>query len=107
MKRVVIGILGVKLDGGTAPARWTIWRPTVSLFQHEELLFDRLELLTEPQFHILRDQVSEDVRLVSPETTVKTHQLDFGKDPWDLARVYGALHDWARAYPFDPEREEY
>lgn len=107
MKRVVIGILGVKLDGGTAPARWEIWRPTVSIFQHEEQLFDRLELLTEPQFHILRDRVSADVRLVSPETSVNTHQLDFGKDPWDLARVYGALHDWARAYPFDPEREEY
>jgi transcriptional regulatory protein RtcR len=107
MKRVLIGILGVKLDSGTTPERWDRWRPTVSLFQHEELLFDRLELLTEPHFHVLRDQVVEDVRLVSPETEARTHELNFGKDPWDLERVYGALHDWARDYPFDPEREEY
>lgn len=107
MTRVLIGILGVKLDGGTTPERWDRWRPTVSLFQHEELLFDRLELLTERQFHVLRDQVAEDIRLASPETTVNTHDLNFGKDPWDLERVYGALHDWARDYPFDPEKEEY
>ena len=107
MERVLIGILGVKLDGGTLPERWDRWRPTVSLFQHEELLFDRLELLTERQFHALRDQIADDVRMVSPETEVRTHELNFGKDPWDLERVYGALHDWARDYPFDPEREEY
>ncbi|QJE99187.1 sigma 54-interacting transcriptional regulator [Luteolibacter luteus] len=105
--RVLIGILGVKLDGSTMPERWDRWRPTVSLFQHEELLFDRLELLTERQFHVLRDQVAKDIRMVSPETEVRTHELNFGKDPWDLERVYGALHDWARAYPFDLEREEY
>ena len=28
-------------------------------------------------------------------------------DPWDFEEVYGALHDFARAYPFDPEREDY
>ena len=107
MKRVAIGVLGVKLDGGMMPERWDRWRPTISLFQHEELLFDRFELLTEPQFHELRDQVTADVRLVSPETEFRTHEVNFGKDPWDLERVYAALHDWARAYPFDPEREEY
>ena len=107
MKRVAIGLLGTRLDGGTQPGRWDDWRPTVSLFQHEELLFDRFELLADPQFKILRDQVAGDIRLISPETEVRTHAMDVGKDPWDLERVYGALHDWARAYPFDPEREEY
>ena len=28
-------------------------------------------------------------------------------DPWDFEEVYGALHDFARGYPFDPEREDY
>jgi transcriptional regulatory protein RtcR len=107
MKRVVIGLLGTKLDTGTNPNRWESWRPSVSLFQHEELLFDRFELLGEAQFSRLHDRVAEDVRLVSPETEVRQHVVDFGRDPWDLATVYGALHDWARHYPFDPEREEY
>jgi transcriptional regulatory protein RtcR len=107
MKRVAIGLLGTRLDTGSLPGRWDDWRPTVSLFQHEELLFERFELLAEPHFPNLRDQVGADIRLVSPETELRHHEIDFGRDPWDLERVYGALHDWARAYPFDPEREEY
>lgn len=107
MKRVVIGLLGTKLDMGFNPNRWEGWRPSVSLFQHEELLFDRFEFLAERQFSHLHNRVAEDVRLVSPETDVRQHVVDFGNDPWDLATVYGALHEWARGYAFDPEREEY
>lgn len=107
MKRVVIGLLGTRLDGGTLPGRWEDWRPTVSLFQHQELLFDRFEFLAEDTHHVLREQVAADIALISPETTLAHHHIDFGHDAWDLERVYGALQDWARAYPFDPEREEY
>lgn len=107
MKRVVIGILGTKLDSGFDQQRWDFWRPTVSLFQHEELLFDRFELLAEPSFSKLSERVLEDVRQVSPETTASLHEIHFGRDAWDLEAVYGTLHDWARAYPFDPEHEEY
>jgi transcriptional regulatory protein RtcR len=107
VKRVVIGLLGSKLDMGFDPKRWDGWRPSVSLFQHEELLFDRFELLAEPQFSKLHGRIADDVRLVSPETEVRRHVVDFGKDPWDLAAVYGALHEWARGYTFDPEKEEY
>lgn len=107
MKRVVIGLLGSRLDTGIYPSRWDDWRPSVSLFQHEELLFDRFEFLAEPQYSKLRDQVGEDIRLISPETELRNHEVDFGRDPWDLEKVYSVLHDWARAYPFDPEREEY
>jgi transcriptional regulatory protein RtcR len=32
--------------------------------------------------------------------------VEFG-DAWDFERVYGALHDFTRSYPFDPEREQY
>ena len=107
MKRVIIGILGSTLDRGTTSERWEKWRPTVSLFQHEDLLIDRLELLHEAPFAALADLVAADIRLVSPETEVRLHQIRFGRDPWDLADVYGALHDWARAYPFDREKEDY
>ena len=107
MKRVAIGLLGTKLDMGFDPDRWEGWRPSVSLFQHEDLLFDRFELLSEEPFGKLCERISEDVGMVSPETEVNRHIVDFGRDPWDLASVYGGLHDWARAYPFDPEREEY
>ena len=37
---------------------------------------------------------------------VRTHVLDFA-DPWDFETVYGGLHDFARAFPFDEENEEY
>jgi transcriptional regulatory protein RtcR len=107
MKRVVIGILGTKLDSGLDVRRWDDWRPTVSLFQHEDLLWDRLELLAEPNFGKISERVLGDVRQISPETEARLHAVDFGKDPWDLETVYGALHDWARAYSFDPENEEY
>lgn len=107
MKRVLIGILGSTLDRGSTGERWEKWRPTVSLFQHEEFLIDRLELLHEPPFAALAELVAADIRLVSPETEVRLHEIRFGRDPWDLADVYGALHDWARGYPFDREKEDY
>jgi transcriptional regulatory protein RtcR len=107
MKRVVIGLLGTKLDSGTDLGRWDFWRPTVSLFQHEDLLWDRLELLAEPNFSKISQQVIDDVRQISPETEARLHEVDYGADPWDLETVYAALHDWARGYAFDCEKEEY
>jgi transcriptional regulatory protein RtcR len=107
MKKVAIGILGTKLDSDLSPSRWDFWRPTVSLFQHEELLFDRFELLAEPNFSTISTQVLEDIRQISPETEARLHEVQFGRDPWDLEAVYGTLHDWARSYRFDPENEEY
>jgi transcriptional regulatory protein RtcR len=107
MKRVAIGLLGTKLDGGLDVSRWNHWRPTVSLFQHEDLLWDRLELLAEPGFAKLSEQVLQDVRSISPETEARLHEVSYGKDPWDLELVYGALHDWARGYHFDCENEAY
>lgn len=43
-KNVVIGFLGTQLDAGQGAGRWSKWRPTVSLVQHEDTLIDRLEL---------------------------------------------------------------
>jgi sigma54-dependent transcription regulator len=45
VKRVVLGLLGVNLDGGKTPTRWEAWRPSVAICQHEDLLVHRFELL--------------------------------------------------------------
>lgn len=103
---VVISLLGTQLDGGMRPDRWEKWRPTVSLFQHEDFLVSRLELIFDPKFQTLCDIVAVDVKQVSPESEVRTHPVAFG-DPWDLAEVYGKLLDFARAFPFNPDAEDY
>ncbi len=51
--------------------------------------------------------MAEDMRHASPETRVNFHPVDFAGDPWDFAKVYATLHAFARAYPFDTEKEDY
>ena len=104
--RVCIGLLGASLDAGAGVARWSKWRPTVALFQHENLLIDRMELLYQPRFSKLAEVVIEDIRRVSPETEVRGHLIEF-EDPWDFESVFEALHTFARDYDFDPDREDY
>ncbi|AKJ26939.1 transcriptional regulator [Caldimonas brevitalea] len=101
-----MGFLGTQLDGGMGSGRWEKWRPTVSLVQHEDLVIDRLELLYTPRHEELVQRLMADLLVVSPETQVRAHALDLA-DPWDFGEVYSALYDWSRAYPFDPEREDY
>jgi transcriptional regulatory protein RtcR len=103
---VVLGFLGPNVDQGRGAGRWSRWRPTVALCQHPELLVHRFELFTQTKYKALADVVVADIRTVSPETTVTTHNLEL-RDPWDFEEVYGALYELARGYPFDPEREEY
>ena len=103
---VVLGFLGTRLDSAQKHERWDAWRPTVSLFQHEDLEPARLVLLAEPRYGSLLDTVTADVRSVSPGTTVEHVAIHF-RDPWDFADVYTALRAFADAYPFDPEREDY
>ena len=105
-KLVVIGLVGSALDGGQRPGRWNKWRPTVDLVRHDDLIVSRFELLHTSRERTLAQVVSEDMRSVSPETEVRTHVVDFG-DPWDFGMVYEKLHEFAEAYPFDPEHEEY
>ncbi|HEX8915427.1 MAG TPA: RNA repair transcriptional activator RtcR [Humisphaera sp.] len=102
----MIGLLGPQLDAGKGVERWERWRPTVSMFQHEDLAIDRLELLHESKFTALRDVVAADVAAVSPGTEVRAHELTF-RDAWDFCDVYAALHDFARAYPWDTDAEDY
>lgn len=105
-KLVVIGLLGTTLDAGGGANRWVNWRPTVSLCQQEHMLVDRLELLHEVKFTRPAQGVEKDVVSVSPETQVRRHAVEFG-DAWDFESVYGALHDFASAYAFDTDREDY
>jgi len=105
-ENVLIGLLGPTLDSGKGPTRWERWRPTVGLCQHENLLIKRLELLYQSRFAQLAAGLVEDIAAVSPETEVRLVDLKMD-DPWDFEQVYGALHEFARAYEFDTEREEY
>ena len=107
MKRnVVIGLLGPTMDAGKGGDRWQRWRPSVSLCMHEDLLIHRFELVHQPKFKTTAHLVKRDIESVSPETLVNLPELDIA-DPWDFAQVYGALHDYARAYPFDTDSEDY
>ncbi len=103
---VCLGFLGTSLDRGAGPERWERWRPTVAMCQHEDLLLDRLELLVEPSYRKIASQVVADIAMISPETTVVTHDFSL-KDPWDFEEVYGRLYDFVRDYDFQPDSEDY
>jgi len=104
---VVLGFLGSTLDASKfGPSRWQKWRPTVALCMQQDLRVSRLELIHGRLHARLADYVKEDIAGVSPETDVKLRQIDFD-NAWDFEEVYGKLLDVARAYPFDPEAEDY
>ena len=105
-RRVVIGLLGTTLDRGLGAKRWENWRPSVAVCQHEDLVVDRFVLLHPARFTALAETVRDDIRHVSPETAVELVP-DPTTDHWDFEAVYGTLHDFARAYPFDAENEDY
>lgn len=106
-KTVVIGFLGTQLDyGGRGAARWAKWRPTVAACQQEDLLVHRLHLLHDDRSRGLAERVALDIAAVSPETEVCRVEIGL-HDPWDFEEVYTTLHDFARAYPFDTEQEDY
>lgn len=106
MKNVAIGILGSTLDRGAREGRWSRWRPTVALCQHEDLLIDRFELLVESNNRALAREVADDMQMVSPGTDVRLHAVSFD-DPWDFEHVYEALHGFAAGLTFDSEKERY
>jgi transcriptional regulatory protein RtcR len=105
-KTVVIGLLGPTLDIGKRSRRWERWRPSVALCQHEDLLVGRFDLLYQKKFRSLQNLIVKDIKHISPETEVVSHAIDFS-DPWDFEEVYAALHDFAKAYTFDQDNEEY
>jgi transcriptional regulatory protein RtcR len=105
-RNIAFSLLGASLDAGKGPDRWSKWRPTVALCQHENLIVSRLELIYQPKFKELAELILGDVSSVSPET--ETCKVEVGMDnPWDFEEVYAALHDFARSYQFDTEKEDY
>ena len=94
------------MDKGTSPGRWNLWRPTVSLFQHEDWIVDRIDLVHDPRHASLAQQILNDVQQTSPETEVAQHACVFN-DPWDFEEVFSTLHTFATQYPFDTDHEEY
>jgi len=106
MKTVVIGLLGITLDAMKRGDRWQQWRPSVDVCRQEDLVVDRFELLFQPRFKILGEQITRDIGKVSPETEVRAHHIDF-QDPWDFQEVYATLLDFASKYSFKPDKEQY
>ncbi len=106
-KLVVFGFLGTQLDnGGRGAKRWERWRPTVSLFQHEDLLIDRFEMLYSGPHQKLLEVVLQDMQSLSPATECTARELKIA-NPWDFEECYAQLFDFCHRYPFDVEREEY
>jgi transcriptional regulatory protein RtcR len=102
----LIGVLGSKLDAGRSQDRWSRWRPSVAACQYDDLLISRFELLHEPRNRDMAELVASDINSVSPETIVTLHSVAF-QDPWDFEEVFSGLHEFARAYPFDTDQNEY
>ncbi|WP_433692846.1 RNA repair transcriptional activator RtcR [Herbaspirillum seropedicae] len=106
-KTVVIGFVGTQLDHGRGAPRWGKWRPTIALTQYPDVVIDRLELLyIGERGEGLVGQIVRDIATVSPQTTVRPHDLPI-QDPWDFGEVYANLLDFARSYRFDTDNEQY
>ncbi|AHG20612.1 transcriptional regulator [Chania multitudinisentens RB-25] len=106
-RRVVIGVLGTVLDRrGKRTNRLKKWRPTVGLCQQPDMPVDRLELIHQPHDAGMCQQLIEDINLLSPHTTVRSHAIAIS-NPWDFEEVYAAFLDFATHYDFDTENEEY
>jgi transcriptional regulatory protein RtcR len=105
-RQVVLGFLGTQLDAGGGPRRWERWRPTVDLCARDDFAVDRLVLFADPAYARLRAEVTADIASVSPETRVEPAPLGIA-DPWDFEEVFAKLLDFARAFAWDAEREDY
>ena len=105
--RVVLGLLGTKLDGIKHGDRWTMWRPSVGAVLQKAWPVDRFELLFEQRFEPLADFVMSDMRGCSPHTEVRPQVISLGQNPWDFESVYDGLLTFAESYPFDSDKEDY
>ena len=108
MKTTAISVLGTQKDahGGTSPARWNTWRPTIGLVQQEALRIDELHLILNEEYRHLAEQVGADIATVSPETKVVIDIVQL-KDPWDFEEVYEKFYDYAKKPCFHEEGTDY
>ena len=103
---IAIGFLGINLDNGKGAARWERWRPTVDLCRQDDFIIHRFELLVDPKYMTIAEQVRADIALVSPDTTVIINEMEI-HNPWDLEEVYEALFDFTDLYRFNTQEEDY
>jgi transcriptional regulatory protein RtcR len=106
MKNILFSLLGTTLDKSFKQDRWERWRPSVAICQHEDLIIDKYHLIY-PSNHLrLAERIIDDIKIVSPETEVIPHQIDF-KDPWDFEEVYTGLLDFLEHFNFHKEEDRY
>lgn len=108
-KNIVIGFVGTKLDQARQKANGTSkqkWRPTLSLFDHDELPIDGLVLIYDPHHQELFDALSDEIATLSPKTTLIGKQISI-EDPWDFAQMYGKLYDFTHEFDFDTDHNNY
>lgn len=106
MKNILFSLLGTTLDKSFKKDRWEKWRPSVAICQHEDLLINKYHLIY-PSNHLrLAERIIEDIKIISPETEVIPHQIDF-KDPWDFEEVYTGLLDFLEHFDFHKEEDRY
>ena len=103
---VAIGLLGPTLDAGKDQKRWNRWRPSVGLHLQPDLVINRFEMLHQRRFDNLAEGIANDIRQVSPQTSVHSRHIEFS-DPWDFEDVYAALWGFARGYTWKPDEEDY
>ncbi len=105
---VVIGMLGPTLDNGAGARALGRWRPTVAAASTRTCVVEPLRAAasTRASRALARRWSPKTSRRSRPRRRSPRAELAL-RDPWDFEEVYGALHDFARAYPFDPEREDY
>ena len=107
MSNIIISVLGQRLDhAGYGMRRWLRWRPTISLLMHHELPIDELVLIYQKDETELAELTIRDAKETCLYLKITPHEVDYD-DPWDFEQVYGQLHDFARAYPFEPEHNNY
>ncbi|MCD4778938.1 MAG: RNA repair transcriptional activator RtcR [Candidatus Omnitrophica bacterium] len=105
-KIVVIGQLGTTLDRGEEEKRWSRWRPSVALCQHEDLLIHRFELIYQKKYQELAELIAKDISYISPETEINLIQLEL-RDAWNFEDVFNQLLDFSENYPFNTDKEDY
>lgn len=54
----------------------------------------------------MNSTIVSDLNAVSPATEVTLHYLE-PRDPWNFEEVFECLYDFSKAYPFDPDEEDY
>ena len=72
---------------------------------HEDLLVDRLVVLTERRFNKLYNVIEKDIALVSPGTRVERYGIS-QRDPWDFEEVFDILLSVANELALDPEKDD-